>query len=288
MMTVKQVAALTGVSVRTLQFYDEIGLLKPTQSTRAGYRLYDGQALETLQQILFFKELDFTLREIKTILADPQFDKTAAYNQQRQLIRLKRDRLDGLLGLLDKLIQGEDCMEFKEFDMSEYFRVLAEFRETHADAIVQQMGSIEYFDNLLETMKAHEEEIAANAVKQYGTLENYTKALKANFGRFLAEGPPFTQAEAKDLTARTDAITGRLLADLTLDPASPAVQAVTRELVEFTDACNKSIDMGENYWAYMAETYLTSSLYEKVLDKKYGEGAAHFMGRALKAYLAGR
>lgn len=60
MMTVKQVANLTGVSVRTLQFYDEIGLLKPAGLTEAGYRLYDENTLETLQQILFFKELDLT------------------------------------------------------------------------------------------------------------------------------------------------------------------------------------------------------------------------------------
>ena len=93
MMTVKQVSVLTGVSVRTLQFYDEIGLLKPTQMTESGYRLYDESALEVLQQILFFKELDFTLKEIKVIMENPQFDKKAAFEKQKELIRLKRDRL---------------------------------------------------------------------------------------------------------------------------------------------------------------------------------------------------
>ena len=97
MMTVKQVSVLTGVSVRTLQFYDEIGLLKPTQMTESGYRLYDESALEVLQQILFFKELDFTLREIKVIMENPQFDKKAAFEKQKELIRLNRDRLNGLL-----------------------------------------------------------------------------------------------------------------------------------------------------------------------------------------------
>lgn len=78
MRTVKQVSALTGVSVRTLQFYDEIGLLKPTSVTEAGYRLYGDGALEVLQQILFFKELDFSLKEIKAILENPSFDRRAA------------------------------------------------------------------------------------------------------------------------------------------------------------------------------------------------------------------
>ena len=71
MMTVKQMSSLTGVSVRTLQFYDEIGLLNPTQVTEAGYRMYDENTLAVLQQILFFKELDFTLKEIKAIMASP-------------------------------------------------------------------------------------------------------------------------------------------------------------------------------------------------------------------------
>lgn len=93
MMTVKQVSTLTGVSVRTLQFYDEIGLFQPTEMTEAGYRLYDEHALEVLQQILFFKELDFTLKEIKAIMENPQFNKAAVFKKQRELIQLKRDRL---------------------------------------------------------------------------------------------------------------------------------------------------------------------------------------------------
>lgn len=87
MMTVKQVALLTGVSVRTLQFYDEIGLLKPTKLTDAGYRLYDEDSLEVLQQILFFKELDFTLKEIKGIMDNPLFDRKAVFEKQRALMR---------------------------------------------------------------------------------------------------------------------------------------------------------------------------------------------------------
>ena len=64
MKTISQVAKLTGVSIRTLQYYDEIGLLKPSELTPAGYRLYDEHALQTLQQILFFRELDFPLKDI--------------------------------------------------------------------------------------------------------------------------------------------------------------------------------------------------------------------------------
>ena len=80
MMTVNEVSKLTGVSIRTLQYYDNIGLLKPAEYTESGYRLYDDTALETLQQILLFRELEFPLKEIKTIIGSSDFDK----NSKRQ------------------------------------------------------------------------------------------------------------------------------------------------------------------------------------------------------------
>ena len=187
MMTVKQVSSLTGVSARTLQFYDEIGLFKPTQVTDAGYRLYDESALEELQQILFFKELDFTLKEIKIIMDDPQFNKAAAFEKQRELIRIKRDRLNALLGLLDKLLKGEKCMEVKDFDMSEYFRVLADFKNTHTDEIVKQLGDMESFDRMVDGMKNRESEIAEMAVRQYGSCLLYTSYTRT---QVLSSGIP--------------------------------------------------------------------------------------------------
>ena len=74
MRTVKEISELTGISVRTLHYYDEIGLLKPTQKSDAGYRLYDDRALEILQQILFFREFDIPLKEIKAVLENPALE----------------------------------------------------------------------------------------------------------------------------------------------------------------------------------------------------------------------
>ena len=76
MMTVKEIAEITGISARTLHYYDEIGLLKPTAKSEAGYRLYDDKALETLQQILFFREFDIPLKEIKSIITSPNLIET--------------------------------------------------------------------------------------------------------------------------------------------------------------------------------------------------------------------
>ena len=180
MMTVKQMSSLTGVSVRTLQFYDEIGLLKPTQVTEAGYRMYDENTLAVLQQILFFKELDFTLKEIKAIMASPLYDRKDAFEKQRELIQIKRDRLNALLELLDRLIKGERTLDFREFDMSNYFQVLTDYKRTHMEEIIKQLGSMESFDEMISELKANEGHIAQMAVKQYGSIEKFTKAMEEN------------------------------------------------------------------------------------------------------------
>ena len=90
MKTVKEVSELTGVSIRTLHYYDSIGLLRPTEITESGYRLYDDTALERLQQILLFRELQFPLKEIKEILDSPNFDKDKCLEQQITLLQLKK------------------------------------------------------------------------------------------------------------------------------------------------------------------------------------------------------
>lgn len=267
MMTVKQVANLTGVSVRTLQFYDEIGLLKPAGLTEAGYRLYDENTLETLQQILFFKELDFTLKEVKTIMENPQFDKMNAFIKQRELIQLKRDRLNALIELLDKLIKGEKCMDFKKFDMTDYFNALNEYRQNNSEEIVKQFGSLESFDEMLTMMRSREDEIGEMAVKQYGSIENYTKAAQKNLARFLADGPAFSRTEALSLAEKTEALTRKLTADLTKDPADPGIREITAGLITLTEESNKGTDMGDNYWEFMAELYRTNPAYIEANDK---------------------
>jgi len=285
MMTVKQVSLLTGVSVRTLQFYDEIGLFKPTQITGAGYRMYDENAMEELQQILFFKELDFTLKEIRAIMDDPEFDKTAAFEKQRELIRMKRDRLDSLLRLLEKLIKGEKCMEFKEFDMSDYFRILAEFKMEHTSAVAERFGSLERYDEMIAELKTHEDEIAEMAVRHYGDPAHFTKAMEDSLLDFLIKGPAISPEKAGELTEQTDAITRKLTADLSRDAASPQVQALVRELISAGGQWDEGSQSGKGYWSSMAGLYETNAAMIQAVDRKYGDGAARFLSLALKTFL---
>ena len=117
MRTVKEVSRLTGVSVRTLQYYDAIGLLPPTAHTDAGYRLYDDTALEQLQQILLFRELEFPLREIRAILQSPDFDRDRALAQQIDWLTLKKEHLENLIDFARKIkATGVKNMDFTVFD----------------------------------------------------------------------------------------------------------------------------------------------------------------------------
>ncbi|MBB4825202.1 DNA-binding transcriptional MerR regulator [Sporosarcina luteola] len=107
-MKVKEVAKLSGVSVRTLHHYDDIGLLVPEGLTNAGYRLYSDDNLATLQQILFFRELGFPLKKIKELLDRPSFDRLEAFELQREMLKAKRDQLDEMIATIDKTLRAEN------------------------------------------------------------------------------------------------------------------------------------------------------------------------------------
>ncbi|WP_440896961.1 MerR family transcriptional regulator [Amphibacillus sp. Q70] len=124
-MKVKEVADLVGISVRTLHHYHEIGLLIPEETTEVGYRVYSDENLETLQQILFFKELDFPLKKIKEIIDRPSFDQREALEMHYKMLLEKRERLNRMIDTVEKTIQytkGEIDMsneeKFAGFDFS--------------------------------------------------------------------------------------------------------------------------------------------------------------------------
>ena len=117
MKTVSEIAALAHVSVRTLRHYDAIGLLKPTQITEAGYRLYDNAALERLYLILLFRELEFPLKEIQAILDAPDFDRNRILEQQVELLRAKIVHLQNRIHLANGIkLMGVKYLEFDNWD----------------------------------------------------------------------------------------------------------------------------------------------------------------------------
>ena len=112
MRTVKEISDLTGISVRTLHYYDEIGLLKPTEKSDAGYRLYDDKALETLQQVLFFREFDIPLKEIKAVMDNPVLERNQLLQMQRKMLVAKKERMERLITSIDDILKGENKMDF--------------------------------------------------------------------------------------------------------------------------------------------------------------------------------
>lgn len=174
MLTVKEVCELVGISARTLRHYDAIGLLKPSARTDAGYRLYSEADMERLQQILLFRELEFPLSDIRKILAAPDFDRKKALDQQIELLKLKRDRTDGLIELARSLMREKGAkVGFEAFDtskMEEYAaRAKASWGKTREYAEFERKSA----------RRSNEEE--ANVNEQLMTLFE-------PFGRMAAEG----------------------------------------------------------------------------------------------------
>ncbi|MGL6221810.1 MAG: MerR family transcriptional regulator [Lacrimispora sphenoides] len=285
MKTISQVAELTGISTRTLQYYDEIGLLKPSELTPSGYRLYSDEVLQKLQQILFFKELDFKLKEINEILQKPEFDKVEAFKKQKKLLCLKRDRIDKLIELLDRLEKGEPCMSFKEFDLSEYIEALEQFKNQKEDDVIKHWGSIENFNQLIQKIKDDESNVAKLAIKQFGSIEKYTEAMKYNLEHFsdLMEQSKELSKNKDEILQKSNDLYVKLTSDLTKDDASREIQDIVHEIVELSNENNLGIDMGDGFWDMVIESYSHDTIRE-ITDKKYGAGASDYIMKALQYY----
>lgn len=138
--TVNQLAKLSGVSVRTLRFYDEIGLLKPAYHGANGYRYYEEEQLLSLQQILFFRELEFELKQIKKILGRSDFDKIVALRSHRKTLQNNADRMKRLIKTIDKTIDhltGDKIMSAQEM----YYGFSKEQQEEYEKYLVDQIGN---------------------------------------------------------------------------------------------------------------------------------------------------
>ena len=130
MFTVNEVSKIAGISIRTLQYYDKIGLLPAKNHTASGYRLYDKNSLERLQTVLLFRELEFPLKEIKKIIENPNFDREQALLEQIKLLKLRREHLDSLISLAEKLKNKEEkTLDFSAFDKTKLKEYEAEAKE---------------------------------------------------------------------------------------------------------------------------------------------------------------
>ncbi len=182
MMTVHEVSELTGVSIRALHHYDRIGLLHPAEVTGAGYRLYDDTALERLQCILLFKELQFSLKEIKDILDSPDFDYSRALDQQITLLQMKKEHLENLINLAREIKQiGVKKLDFTVFNTKK----MDEYAKRAKESWGQTPEYREFEEKSKDRTKEDERKLWA------GLMEIFTE-----FGSMKGSSPSGSEAQA--------------------------------------------------------------------------------------------
>ena len=278
MRTVKEISDLTGISVRTLHYYDEIGLLKPTEKSDAGYRLYDDQALETLQQILFFREFDISLKEIKAVLDNPALERNQILQVQRKMLVTKKERMERLIASIDDILKGENKMDFTIFtktEVEEMFQTMLEHMpENMRNIAIKEFGSIEQW-------KKHYMEVVSSEEMQKG----YAKVVEWYGGKdkFLSVArTPVSKEVAESYNKRIEAILQKLIAKQNCDIDSFEV----KELVgEYGFVMKQLAQIKEEKGFMMAQTqYYRNEQIKPMIDEKYGEGASDFFAQAIENY----
>ncbi len=185
-MQIKEFASFTGVSVRTLHYYDEIGLLKPAKVDRhSGYRFYDESSLLRMQEILFYRELDFSLKSIKEILSSPDYNKNEALKQQKKLLVLKKQRLERLISAIDGAVKGEAVMT--AFDNSEFENYKAEVKEKWGNT---------------DAYKEHSEKTKDYSKDKWSSLADGMNNILAEFSLCMKKGSSPDSAEAESLVQK--------------------------------------------------------------------------------------
>lgn len=279
MRTVKEISDLTGISVRALHYYDEIGLLKPTVKSEAGYRLYDDKALETLQQILFFREFDISLKEIKAVMENPTLDRNRILQMQRDMLAAKKERMERLIAGIDNILKGDNTMDFEVFNRSEiedmYTAMAANMSEEQRAVFIERYGSMEAWKkSFLESASTEAaQENFRKVVEWYGGKE---KALEASRD---SQNPELFPAYAR----RISSIIQKLSEKKGLDVNSLEI----KELIGEYDFVAKQMYQMSDVTALileLAHAYRTNAEIQAVQDSIYGEGTTEFAGRAMEAF----
>lgn len=276
MRTVKEVSQLTGVSIRTLRYYDEIGLLKPARVSENNYRLYDDKALEKLQEIMFFKEMDIPLETIKKLLENPELDRKEILLFQKALLERKRNRLNGIIELIEDVREGVNTMSFEAFSEDDIERIvehtIEKINSEQLQDFTQKFGSIEEFSSALKE-ELKDEELEANLIKLYGGKD---KAVQASLS---ATG---SMEEVQRFQKETDE-TYKMFAAAMLNKDNELKEAAIKRLAE----SNKKMWHIENARYFLLQLADQIERNEKLIeatDRQYGMGVALYIVRAIREH----
>lgn len=246
MYMINEISKLTGVSIRMLHHYDKIGLLVPSKRTDANYRMYSDEDVAKLYQILLFKELEFSLQEIKTILQDENFDKEKALKEQRNLIIKKKNRLEKIIESIDDTINnfGGNVMNKENFKAFDY-----------------------------EDIKKHEEKYKEETERKYGKTDAYKESKEKT--------SKYSKNDWENIMGEAESIYVELSKLMDKEPSDEQVQLLVEKwrnhITENFYNCTIEIFRG------LALMYVADERFTKNIDK-YGEGLAQFLSDAMNIY----
>ncbi len=276
MKTVNDVSKITGVSIRTLRYYDEIGLLKPTELTKAGYRLYDSKALKKLQEIMFYRELEIPLIDIKKIMDNPNYDKEQALLTQKSLLEQKRNRLNGIIELITDVMKGINTMSFEAFSNEDVQKMVNHTLECMSkeslDERVQKYGSMEKYKEHLVSGFANEQAIA-DLLKWYGSKEKAVEAVMQSTGN---------DKEIKQEQDENSRIYKQFMAAKEADNMDMAHSAV--ELLAENYKTMFALDNARNILLDLAKEYIQGEKLAEATDSQFGKGCAEYVAHVIQHY----
>lgn len=246
MYMINEISKLTGVSIRMLHHYDKIGLLVPSKRTDSNYRMYSDEDVAKLYQILLFKELEFSIQEIKTILQDENFDREKALKEQRNLIIKKKNRLEKIIESIDDTINnfGGNVMNKKNFKAFDY-----------------------------EDIKKHEEKYKEETERKYGKTDAYKESKEKT--------SKYSKNDWENIMGEAESIYVELSKLMDKEPSDEQVQLLVEKwrnhITENFYSCTIEIFRG------LALMYIADERFTKNIDK-YGEGLAQFLSDAMNIY----
>lgn len=248
-MLINELVKLSGVSARTLRYYDEIGLLKPSMVEQNGYRQYNQCDIDRLQQILFYRELDFKLEQIKVLLEDKNFNVKEALINQQALLEQKRNYLDGLLETIDKTIQtmeGEITMTNEQKFEAFKNKLIEDNEQAYGQEIREKYGE--------EMVQASNNQLKQMTEAQYEAVQQLEQQLFARLKEALVSG------------------------DAATDIAMEVAELHKRWLSFYWAKYTKEAHVG------LAQMYIYDERFTNYYDSRVGQGATQFLYDAIVAY----
>ena len=177
-MYIKEVSKRTGVTVRALHYYDEILLLSPSDIGENGYRIYKDKDIAKLQQILFFRELDFSLAKIKEIISSDNFDEKFALSSHKKILEQKRNRINNLINVIDDKLKGSETMSFEEFDNTE----IENTKKKYEKEVKERWGETKAYAQSAEKTKGYTKE-------NYTDIQEKTAEIFIEFSENMDKNP---------------------------------------------------------------------------------------------------